>query len=193
MDGPDLTTTLRKSAEATAARILESARLDAEEVRADAARRIQRERAESMREEEEICRAAARSAIAAERHAAMRAVLLGRARLVDRVLELAAALLPAASRTEAYRSTIGEQLEGSMRFVADKGAVIRCSPELVPAMRAASKAHDSVTVQPDAETLDGFVVVTDDGSVTIDQRLSTQLRRMRPTLAIEIHDRLGRP
>ncbi len=190
MDGPNLTTELRNKAEATAARILESARLEVEQLQMEAERQIQSTRTASLREEEERCRATARSAIAVERHASMRAVLLARAGLVDRVLELATSLLPGVSRTEAYRSTIAQQLEDSMRFVGDGGAVILCSPELVPAMRAASKAYDSTTVEPNAEAQSGFVVVSADGSVTIDKRLDTQLQRMRPTLAIEIHGRL---
>lgn len=193
MEQPDLTTELRKNAEATATGILESARLDAERLQAEAERQVQSRRAASLRQEEEMCRAAARSAIAAERHTAMRAVLLTRARLVDRVLELATSLLPAASRTARYRSTIPQQLENSMPFVGDSGAVVLCSPELVPVMRDASNGYDSTTVEPDAEMQNGFVVVSADGSVTVDKRLDSQLQRMRPTLAIEIHDRLEKP
>jgi len=190
MDGPDLTTELRKKAEATAARILESARLEAEQLRTETERQIQSKRAASLREEEERYRVTARSAIAAERHASMRVVLLAKTRLVDRVLELATSLLPEACSTEAYRSSIAAQLVDSMRFVGDEGAHVLCSPELVPALREAAKAHPSVTVEPDAETESGFVVVSADGSVTVDKRLDAQLRRMIPTLAIEIHDRV---
>ncbi|MDH3201500.1 MAG: V-type ATP synthase subunit E family protein [Myxococcales bacterium] len=190
MDGPDLTTELRKNAEATAARILESARLEAEQFRTETERQIQRKRAASLREEEERYRLKARSAIAAERHASMRTVLLARARLVDRVLELATSLLPDACRTETYRSSIAQQLDDSMRFIGDEGAHVLCSLELVPTLREAAKAYASVTVEPDAETQSGFVVVSAGGSVTVDKRLGTQLQRMIPALAIEIHDRV---
>lgn len=190
MDGPDLTTELRKNAEAAATRILESARVQAEQLRTKTERQIQSRRAASLQKEEAIYRLAARSAIAAERHSSMRAVLLTKARLVDRVLELATSLLPDACTTETYRSTVAQHLEDSMRFVGNQGARVLCSPELVPTLREAAKAHGSVTVEPDAETQNGFVVVSANGSVTIDKRLDTQLRRMKPTLAIEIHDRV---
>jgi vacuolar-type H+-ATPase subunit E/Vma4 len=189
MDRPDLTTALRKNAEATAARILESARLAAEQVRTESEREIDSKRAASLRQEEEKYRLAARSAIAAERHASMRALLLARVQLVDRVLELATSLLPGACATETYRSTIAAQLEDSMLFVDNQGARLLSSPELTPTLREAAKAYASVLVEPDAETQNGFVVVSADGSVTVDKRLDTQLRRMRPTLAIEIHER----
>jgi vacuolar-type H+-ATPase subunit E/Vma4 len=80
-----------------------------------------------------------------------------------------------------------------MQFVGDSGAVVLCSPELVPAMRDASNRYDLTTVEPDAETQNGFVVVSADGSVMVDKRLDSQLQRMRSTLAIEIHDRLEKP
>lgn len=188
---PDLTTELRKKADATAAGILEAARLDAEQISAEAEQRVASRRAASLQEEEAACRVAARSVIAAERHEAMRGVLLARALLVDRVLELATSLLPAATRTEAYLSSLPRQLESSMPFIGDKGAIIRCSPEVVPLMRDASSSHESTTMEPSSEMQNGFVLVSADGSVTVDKRLDSQLRRMKPTLAIEIHRRLA--
>jgi vacuolar-type H+-ATPase subunit E/Vma4 len=190
MDGPDLTTALRETAETAAARILESARLEAEQLRAEAERQIQSRRAASLKIEEEKYRLEARSAIAAERHASMQEVLMARAELVDRVLELASSLLPDACTTEAYRSTIVQQLADSMLFVGHEGARILCAPELASALREAGRTYASVTVEPDAETRAGFIVISADGAVTVDKRLDTQLRRMRPTLAIEIHDRV---
>ncbi len=190
MDGPDLTTELRKNAEATAARILNSARLEAEQLRAEAEREIQSRRAASLQLEEDKYRLAARSVVATERHASMQAVLMARAQLVDRVLELATSLLPDACTTETYRSTIAQQLADSMLFVGHEGTRILCAPELVSTVREAARAYASVTVEPDTETRAGFIVVSADGSVTVDKRLDTQLRRMRPTLAIEIHNRV---
>ncbi len=190
MDGPDLTTELRKNAEATAARILNSARLEAEQLRAEAEREIQSRRAASLQLEEDKYRLAARSVVATERHASMQAVLMARAQLVDRVLELATSMLSDACKTEAYRSTIAHQLADSMLFVGHEGTRILCALELVSTVREAARAYASVTVETDTETRAGFIVVSADGSVTVDKRLDTQLRRMRPMLAIEIHNRV---
>lgn len=190
MDEPDLTSELRRNAEATAARIRESARLEADQLRLETERQIESRRAASLREEEDKYRLVARSAIAAERHASMRSVLRARAQLVERVLEMATSLLPNACKSETYRSTLAAQLGDSMRFIGDEGARILCSPELVPTLREAAKAFASATVEPDADTQNGFVVVNAKGSVVVDKRLDTQLRQMRPTMAIEIHDRV---
>ncbi len=190
MDESDLIIELRRNAEATAARIRESAQLEAEQLRLETERQIESRRAASLREEEEDYRLEARSEIAAERHASMRSVLQARAQLIERVLELAASMLPDACESETYRSTLAAQLGESMRFIDDEGARVLCSQELVPALREAAKAYASATVEPDADTRNGFVVVNANGSVAVDKQLDTELRRMRPTLAIEIHDRV---
>ncbi len=190
MDGPDLTTELRNRAEATAAAIRESARLEAKELKMQAERQIENRRFVSLREEEERYRAAARSRIAEERRAAMGSMLLAKTRIVDRVLEKATSLLPSASQTEAYRSTIGRQIAECLHFVTDGGAVVRCAPALVPILEETVRSYESVIVEPDAEIHSGFVVVSTDGSVAVDKRLDARLQRLKTALAIEIHDNL---
>jgi vacuolar-type H+-ATPase subunit E/Vma4 len=134
--------------------------------------------------------AEARVAMAAARHAAMRAVLLSRTLLVERVLERARALLPEAAQTEPYLSALGGELTEALRFVDGDGAMVRCSVDLAPAVREALRGRPEVTVEAETDVGTGFIVSGDGGSVLVDGRLETRIDRLAATLAIEIHARL---
>ncbi len=112
-----LDTELRHSAERTSESILGTARADDKRLGAESERVVEDRRREVLKDKEAEYGAEARIAIAAERHAAMRAVLLARTHLVDRVLERAQALLPDVARNEAYLATLGSELTDALQFV----------------------------------------------------------------------------
>jgi vacuolar-type H+-ATPase subunit E/Vma4 len=147
-------------------------------------------RSQALREKEAEYGAQARVAIAAERHAAMEAVLLARTRVVARVLERARALLPDAGQKEAYLSTLSSELMEALQFVDGEGAVVRCSAALAPAVREGLRDRPEVKVETEADLGTGFVVVGAEGSVVVDGRLETRIDRLASVLAIEIHARL---
>jgi vacuolar-type H+-ATPase subunit E/Vma4 len=190
MVASNLETELRRSAEMTAKSILGAARADAERIRSEADRLIGDRRREVLKGKEAEYDAEARVAMAAERHAAMRALLLARTRVVTRVLERARALLPDAAQNETYVSTLGSELTEALQFVDDEGAVVRCSADLAPAVREGLRDRPEVKVEPKADLGTGFVVIGAGGSIHVDGRLETRIDRLASVLAIEIHKRL---
>ena len=190
MAASDLDTELRQSAERTAESIRGEARADSERLGSESDRLIEDWRSQALREKEAEYGAQARVAIAAERHAAMEAVLLARTRVVARVLERARALLPDAGQKEAYLSTLGSELMEALQFVDGEGAVVRCSAALAPAVREGLRDRPEVKVETEADLGTGFVVVGAEGSVVVDGRLETRIDRLASVLAIEIHARL---
>ena len=185
-----LDTELRHSAERTSESILGTARADAKRLGAESERVVEDRRREVLKDKEAEYGAEARIAIAAERHAAMRAVLLARTHLVNRVLERAQALLPDVARNEAYLATLGSELTDALQFVEGEGTVVRCSADLGPAVRDRMRDRPEVKVEPEADVGTGFVVVGAEGSVVVDGRLETRIDRLASVLAIEIHTRL---
>jgi len=185
-----LDTELRHSAERTSESILGTARTDAKRLGAESERVVEDRRREVLKDKEAEYGAEARVAIAAERHAAMRAVLLARTHLVDRVLERAQALLPDVARNEAYLATLSSELADALQFVEAEGTVVRCSEDLGPAVRDRMRDRPAVKVEPEADVGTGFVVVGAEGSVVVDGRLETRIDRLASVLAIEIHARL---
>jgi len=185
-----LDTELRHSAERTSESILGTARTDAKRLGAESERVVEDRRREVLKDKEAEYGAEARIAIAAERHAAMRAVLLARTHLVDRVLERAQALLPDVARNEAYLATLSSELADALQFVEAEGTVVRCSEDLGPAVRDRMRDRPAVKVEPEADVGTGFVVVGAEGSVVVDGRLETRIDRLASVLAIEIHARL---
>ena len=185
-----LDTELRHSAERTSESVLGAARADAKRLGAESERVVEDRRREVLKDKEAEYGAEARVAIAAERHAAMRAVLLARTHLVDRVLERAQALLPDVARNEAYLATLSSELADALQFVEAEGTVVRCSEDLGPAVRDRMRDRPAVKVEPEADVGTGFVVVGAEGSVVVDGRLETRIDRLASVLAIEIHARL---
>ena len=185
-----LDTELRHSAERTSESVLGTARADAKRLGTESERVVEDRRREVLKDKEAEYGAEARVAIAAERHAAMRAVLLARTHLVDRVLERAQALLPDVARNEAYLATLSSELADALQFVEAEGTVVRCSADLGPAVRDRMRDRPEVKVEPEADVGTGFVVVGAEGSVVVDGRLETRIDRLASVLAIEIHTRL---
>ncbi|MGB9339934.1 MAG: V-type ATP synthase subunit E family protein [Polyangiales bacterium] len=190
MAASDLDTELRRAAEQTAESILSAARTDSERVVSETERSVEGIRRERMDHKEAEYGADARRAVAFERHAAMRAVLLSRTRVVDRVLEQAKALLPEAAKAESYLSTLGAELGEALKFVEEDDALVRCSAALEPAVRKALRTKPQVQVEPWSETDTGFTVLGARASVLVDGRLETRIDRLASSLAIEIHARL---
>ncbi|MBT8468034.1 MAG: hypothetical protein KJN97_04715 [Deltaproteobacteria bacterium] len=190
MAGSDLDTQLRRAANATAESILDAARSDSERVASHSERAIERRRRALAELKEAEYGADARRAVANERHAAMRAVLMARTQVVDRVLERVRALLPAASMEERYLRGLGTELSEALTFVDRDDAVVRCSPALEPAVRKALSDTPRVRVEPNEEMGTGFIVVGAGGSVVVDGQLDTRIARSVSSLAIEIDARL---
>jgi len=190
MRASDLDSELRRSAERTVASVRAEALQEADRLASKADRAIAERRKEVIENKEAEYLAEGRVAIAAARHAAMRAVLLARTRLVERVLGGARALLTEAAQSPSYLSTLGEDTAAALQFIDDSAAVVRCSPSLESNMRELLRERTNLNIEADAELGTGFVVIGDGGSVRVDGRLESRLDRLSSALAIEIHSRL---
>jgi vacuolar-type H+-ATPase subunit E/Vma4 len=189
MNGADLSAELRRRAEETANAIMNAAQAEADQIAADADRAIEARRSEVLKRREAEYRTEARGRIAGEQHEAMRAILLAKTRVVERVLENARALLPEAVRGEAYRSTIGNEVAEAMAFVGSEDAIVRCSNDVAPAVRDALRSMPTVSVEG-LNDGHGFLALGQGGAVQVDGTLEERLQRLGPALAIEIHERL---
>lgn len=190
MASSDLDEALRKRGRETAEAIMRAARTAADRIAADADQAIEERRSAVLSSRKDVYRTQARTEIAAERHEAMRAVLLAKTRVVERVLQRARALLPAELRNDAYQAALEKEVEEALAFVGSEEATVLCSEALAPALRQALHATPKVAVQVANDAGSGFVVVGQAGRVRVDSTLETRLDRLAPTLAIEIHERL---
>ena len=191
MSPEDLSSELRRTAEASAATILEQARSEAQRLTDEADRLIERRLRDSLERKEAELRSEARLSIASAKHEAMRALLLAKARLIDRVIERAKAKLPAASRSEAYLAGLPSQLEAALRFVDQDGPVrIQCPAFLLQAVKSAAPDRPGLEVEADPELTTGFVVLGQGGSIKVDKRLERALDEASADLAIAIQEQL---
>lgn len=186
----DLRSELRIRAERTAESIMTEARAEADRIQSDADLQIEETRRAVLTKKDRELQVEARAKVAAARHVAMRAVLLAKTKVVDRVLQEARSRLPEAARSRTYRSTLGRELAEAAAFVGEEGGVVHCSEELAPAVREAVRGLPNLSVQTQREGASGFRIVGIDGSVVVDGTLETRLDRLASTLAIEIHKRL---
>jgi vacuolar-type H+-ATPase subunit E/Vma4 len=181
---------LRARAQDSADAILSAARVDAERIAADAARVIEERRSAVLNSREDEYKAEARAGIAAERHEAMRAVLLAKTRVVERVLQRARALLRESAASEVYRAGLEDELTRALGFIGDEKALVRCSESLAPTLRQTLRSNPNVDVEVADDIGTGFVAIGSGGRVRVDSTLETRLDRLAPVLAIEIHERL---
>lgn len=189
----DLATELRQRAEQTSEAIVADAREEAARLIAEANELVEARRSRVLRSKEEAHRSKARADIAAARHEAMRAVLLAKTRVADRILAAAKARLEAAARSEPYLAALSDELEEALAFVGEDGAVVRCSQVIESSVRDAVGARTNVRIERLTEGATGFIATGADGSVRIDGTLETRLERMRAALSIEIHKLLEEP
>lgn len=189
----DLTTELRRRAEETSEAITEDAREEAARLIAEANELVEARRSKVLRSKEDAYRAKARADIATARHEAMRAVLLAKTRIADRILAAAKARLGDAARGEPYLAALSDELDEALEFVGQDGALVRCSQAIESVVREAIGARANLRIERLTEGATGFVATGADGSVRVDGTLETRLERMRADLSIEIHKLLEEP
>jgi vacuolar-type H+-ATPase subunit E/Vma4 len=184
---------LARDAAAEAERTLGAARAEAAHVTEAAHARIaaRREAALAAR------RAELRARADAGRTEALRASrlleLTARDRLVSRVLERAAALLPCALAEDAVRRAALARAEAAIAcWPRDEAVTVRCAPPLEAPLRVAVAARPRAALTPDPAVAAGAVVEAADGSARVDGTLEALLGSERARLAIEIA-RLAEP
>ena len=191
MAASDLDAELRRSADATARVLLRDAREEAARIEAEATRNIDERRAATFESWEEELRSDARAEIAGARRDATRAVLLAKTRLVERVLERVRGELASVLGTESYQTALHSELERAIEFVGSRGTTVRCAPTIEGLVRDAVGSLDGARVEVDGSVGSGFVVSDESGRVQVDATLEGRLRRLAPTLSVEILGRVG--
>ena len=187
MPGSDLSSELRRRAEQSSERTLRRAEASVEQIERDADAAIEQRRSTVLANRESEYRAAARSEVASERQ---KAVLEARARLVQRVLERAKSLLSEAAVGPDYRQSLEREIRLTAEYLGSDGATVHCSPGLDGPIREALRGNASVSIEPTLEDAHGFVAIGGSGAIRVDGTLEARLRRLAPSLAIAINERL---
>jgi vacuolar-type H+-ATPase subunit E/Vma4 len=191
MSDSDLSAALRRRAEEHAEAILAEADAAVRQIEEDSERAIAQRRSAVLSSRESEYEAAARSEVATERRRATRAVLEARAKLVDRVLRRAEALIPELTQESQYRQSLGAEVEQCIEFIGARGAIIQSSPALEEPIRAALRDAAGASLEPTMKDAHGFLATGEGGVVRIDGTLEARVRRLAPLLAIEITKQLG--
>jgi len=186
----DLDAELRRRAKEASDALMRTAKADADRIAAEAEKEIETRERDALRGLERTLRLEARAHIAAARHDAMRAVLFTRQRVVDRVLARAEALLPEVLERDAFNLLLEEQLLSALDFIGERGAVVRCAPRIASMLQTLLANKPGVVLVIDGDVGSGFVAASGEGSVKVDATLENRLRRLAPSLAIEIQRRL---
>jgi vacuolar-type H+-ATPase subunit E/Vma4 len=106
--------------------------------------------------------------------------------LLERAMARAAVLLDGMDCDDAVLSALPARVAEALRFVEGQAARIRCRPALAPSLRTATAGRERQTIEEVPSMPAGFVVVTDDGAVEVDDTLPSRLLRLRPRLLIEL-------
>jgi V/A-type H+-transporting ATPase subunit E len=181
----DLLASLERDARAEADALLTDARARAAGLQADADARMELRRRDTLEIAERAHRATGELAVAQASRAARARVLEARARAIEHVFAAVTAELPAAIASPAYLQSLPLRLAAARACLGDTPAAVRCSPSLLPALRAIA-GTPPLAVTTDGALGPGFVLAACDGSLDVDETLTTQLARRRPQLVIEV-------
>lgn len=184
-----LLSALAASARAEASQLLRVAQAEAEAIAREAARRRALLRARAKSEADVEFAAALEGEVRAARREAAARSLEDRQRFLEEVYRRVLARLPGAVETEEYRAGLKARLSEALGY-APPGATVRCAPVLLEPLRDLTRG--GVAVETDAAIDDGFEVVAQAGATRVDARLSTELCRRWPALAVELVREAGR-
>jgi len=160
------------------------------ELRARRRAEAERLRTEALRGPERDLRDALARDLAQARIAGDRGVLEARAALLDRVFERAGTLLAGALEDPAAMDRVVSRAREALDFVPEGDVVIACSPGVAELLEGRLDHERELTIEPRADLPAGFRVEAAGGALVIDATLERLLEFGRPTLAIEVLQRL---
>jgi vacuolar-type H+-ATPase subunit E/Vma4 len=144
----------------------------------DAARRLAGLRAERQRE--------LNRQLSEARQRARAEALAARHRLLERLLDRAAGLVPQERNSARMRQALPQLLEEALSYLSTLRPLVRCHPEVLPLLEAQLTGRDDVKLLPDETMGPGLVAAAADGTVEVDNTLLGRLQRLRPKLAVEL-------
>jgi len=186
-----LLSALEREAQAAAEQLLVDARAEASRLLHDVDEEIaaRRERLVTARVAE--LRGTMEHAVSEAGREARGEVLRARDRLLARIFTVLRSALPAVVDREEYRRTLTARVGEALGCIdPDQPAVVRCTPALLPMVRAATAGRAGVNVESDAATGSGFRVVTVDGAIEVDGTLESRLEAVAPSVARAVLARL---
>jgi vacuolar-type H+-ATPase subunit E/Vma4 len=181
----ELVARLEQDADTRVAEIEARSRREVDAIEAESARAASRRQTDVLAEQRAERRARLGRELAEARRRTRAEALRARGTVVDRVMARAAQLLDAAPRDPAYVSAVAGRLRLALGYFGD-GVVVRCRPELAPAVTEALAAVAGAVMTEEPAMAAGVTLSARDGSMDIDDTLPTRLAAMRDELAIEV-------
>ena len=181
-----LLASLERSAETEAERLVAEARAEAARLTEEASERRRRRREITLADRSTAWHAESARPLADARERARADVLAARNRLIERVLSAARARFPVAIRREAYTAALPRRLEEALSYVGGRTTVVRCPPTLAGAFHVLLGEQPGLVLDVDERVAPGFVLVADDGALSVDATLEGRLVAAGPALALEI-------
>lgn len=186
-----LLSALTQEADRAVEQILTAAREDAVRLRAQADALVERRCADAIAAREAELKASAElERVRTQRATAVRAVQ-SRDACLDRVFGAAAAALESALDAPDKATAPAALATEALAFFSGVPAVVRCRTSFVERVRAVLHSSDEASVVPDDAVAPGVLVEAVDGSVIVDNTVGARLRRLRPSLSIELLQRIG--
>lgn len=182
MDLQGLLSAIDAAARAEAEGLMRAASLRAEAIAAEGARKRELARGRARLEADAALDAALEAEVRSARHEAAAEGLQARQRFLDDVFARARALLHEAIASDDYRAGLARRLEEALGYVGAREAIVCCAPALEGPLR--QLAGERARVEPDPAIGDGFEVTA--GDLHVDARLSTELERRWPQLAVAL-------
>jgi vacuolar-type H+-ATPase subunit E/Vma4 len=177
---------IERRVESEAGGILEAGRQEADRVAAIANERRERRRAESTARMEAAGRLELETELLETRRDVQQRMLEARQRFLARARQALEALLVDAVGSVAYRDVLPGHLDDSLVYFGDEPAVIHCSPGIALPLRSLVAGRSQLTVREDPAVLDGFRVVSQDGTLQVDNTLHARLSSRWQSMAIEL-------
>jgi vacuolar-type H+-ATPase subunit E/Vma4 len=166
--------------------ILAAGREEAARVAASARERRERRRAGQLARMEAAGRLELETELLESRRDAQERMLEARQRFLARARQALEALLVDAVDSVAYREVLPGHLEDSLVYFGEEPAVICCSPGIAQTLRSLIAGRVQLTVKEDPAVPDGFLVVSADGALQVDNTLHARLSSKWPSMAIEL-------
>jgi vacuolar-type H+-ATPase subunit E/Vma4 len=186
----DLIAALEAEVEEKVAHELDSARNEAARIAAESAQWIARRRAELLSAREASIRRELAGQLAEAEARVRTEWLAARESVILKVLDLVRSRLPHLQQDDAYRNAFAREVADALSYVDPKDVVIRCAPGIAPHMARLLDGRNGMCIENDASIIAGFRVIAENGRVEVDKTLDTRLRRLEPSLRIEIVRRL---
>lgn len=186
-----LLSALTQEADRAVEQILSSAREDAKRLRAEAETLVERRCADAIATREAELKASAEVERARARRATAVRVVQSRDACLDRVFNEAAGALEDALEGPDNVAAPAALAAEALAFFSGVPVVVRCRTSLVERVRAALHPPVEASVVPDDTLAPGVIVEAVDGSVIVDNTVGARLQRLRPSLSIELLQRIG--